>query len=680
MSNLLFKKGLVNNLKALEAQGKVQSGTVYFTTDEGGMYIGVDSSTAKRVQGSVIYYDNANQFLAETKPPYSDDVLYFIANGSFKDGERPESWNALIRWDSTKEKFVQINTTAEDLDNVASQVKSHELAISFLQDKLGLAGEGDSKTLTVIDTLTKDISDVKATLDTLADAEGLATLAGRVQDNETAIIELKDKDKALDKKDEEHTNAIAAINTTLGNMGDTIVANRLTALENNKADKSTVEDLQTGLDNANASILEITGTTIPNLSTSINNTISNLDNTVSANKAAYDKFIAEDYAETAALAEANKGRLDGHDDTLLQHGESISNLTEQVKNFAASSDFAELKGRVDKAETDIGTNAANIALKADASALQATDLKVGQIEAEVAKKANAEDVNNSLDAINGELTTIKDNIGDNADAIEGLVETVKGIATNADEILGLKSRVKNNEDDIADINAVLPTLADKQSVTNLSDLIGDIEDGKTVVGLITDNANKISNNTDAILAITEDYLTSEDYNELLSKISDNIQAANAMVYKGGISSEADITAVKNSGVSIGDTYIVTAGFGEYYSGDLIVFSSKTGKEDAATGFIASENIEVIRVDTGYIQEHESTMDVETVDAAEGTNGEVIPAYAKLRLNSHVALTEDKKGDLGKIAIKGGENVTITSSYDSAKSEYIIEVGMAWGEF
>jgi hypothetical protein len=44
MANLMFKKGLHENLPKNGI-----AGTIYFTTDEGGMYIANDDSTLKRV-------------------------------------------------------------------------------------------------------------------------------------------------------------------------------------------------------------------------------------------------------------------------------------------------------------------------------------------------------------------------------------------------------------------------------------------------------------------------------------------------------------------------------------------------------------------------------------------------------------------------------------------------------
>jgi hypothetical protein len=61
MSNLLFKKGLYENLFGNgddKAALAINNGTIYFTTDEGGMYVDIDNER-RRVQGSVLYYETA---------------------------------------------------------------------------------------------------------------------------------------------------------------------------------------------------------------------------------------------------------------------------------------------------------------------------------------------------------------------------------------------------------------------------------------------------------------------------------------------------------------------------------------------------------------------------------------------------------------------------------------------
>ena len=59
-NNLLFKRGLYQNLPATKVDG-----TIYFTTDEGGMYVDIGSGSSGkrvRVQGSVLYFETLQEY------------------------------------------------------------------------------------------------------------------------------------------------------------------------------------------------------------------------------------------------------------------------------------------------------------------------------------------------------------------------------------------------------------------------------------------------------------------------------------------------------------------------------------------------------------------------------------------------------------------------------------------
>ena len=118
MANLNFKKGLYENLPLSKV-----AGTVYITTDERAMYVDVSDTERIRIQGTVLYYDSLTQFTNEVKPPYSSDLIYFIANE-----------NALVRWDPNKKNadgeteagWIQLNATVDNLNTVISKLKPGE--------------------------------------------------------------------------------------------------------------------------------------------------------------------------------------------------------------------------------------------------------------------------------------------------------------------------------------------------------------------------------------------------------------------------------------------------------------------------------------------------------------------------------------------------------------------------
>lgn len=133
MANIAFKKGSLVDFeeKVLGQKRKydgnqqfigyeqvtanITEGTLYLTEDEGGLYLGVSNTEVKRIQGSVVFYEEALTFKAEVveRPPYSPDVIYFISDS-----------NALIRWDETNTKWIQLNYTTDEIDTKISNLDS----------------------------------------------------------------------------------------------------------------------------------------------------------------------------------------------------------------------------------------------------------------------------------------------------------------------------------------------------------------------------------------------------------------------------------------------------------------------------------------------------------------------------------------------------------------------------
>jgi hypothetical protein len=143
-----------------------------------------------------------------------------------------------------------------------------------------------------------------------------------------------------------------------------------------------------------------------------------------------------------------------------------------------------------------------------------------------------------------------------------------------------------------------------------------------------------------------------------------------MVYRGGVSSAADITG--KTGVEVGDTYVATTYFEltqgaetkQVYAGDLLVAS---GTE---TNGVITENLNWTIVNTGYIQSHEATLGVATADKG-----------AQINLNSYVSTLggTPNSGDLGKIKIVS-DNLVIAGTYDAATKTSQISFDIVWGDF
>ena len=748
MSNLLFKKGTYDGLKALELASKIENGTIYFTADEGGLYIGAgDAQKAVRIQGSVLYFDTVQDFFDKTEPPYSSDVLYFIAKSVNADGTE-ELWNALLHWDPVggKDKtgaFVQINTTARDLEALSGRVTETETGITQLQTDLGTAN-GKIEALQAKDNaIDLEIADIRRILGGVATDENLTKLNNTVAEHTTKINTINDAITTINSD-------IEAIN---GNIAD---------LDTNKADKTEV----TAVDNRVTALTEVVseqGTTIGEHTEAIGNLVDE-DKRINAalnNKANNETVQALD-AEVeglAALVEQNKqdiaverGRVDQHNTAIETLKGKANNLESSVKDLQDLSETFVNKDTYNKHLEEYTTLAGEVSKKANATDLDSTNSRVGSLEQAVnglvtdaatfATKKELEETSEALlFGINANAENISKNaanIKDNADAITELQDT---IAEHETAIGELEDRLDGHDDSISTLTesvatnaSAIATKADKTDLDAVSDKIGNIGDNTTVAerlaahdtsignlqnkdnelageiaGLknvdaqingqiesilankadktalaaveatVTEHGKTIDEHTTSINAIKGDYLKAADKTELLNKITNDIHAANAMTYKGGIADADEFAVIKNSGtVSIGDTYIITAPFGDsvlgqLYAGDLIVASIAEGKSED-NGVIPKDDLTWVKVDTGYIESHESTLDVKKVEATEEEAEKAI-----VRLSSHIATKEEEKGNLGKITIQGSENITIETTGD-ATSGFVVNIGMKWGSF
>lgn len=111
MAKILFKKGTWANLQANVINGsKAVDGALYLTEDEGGLYLGKSNGTVKRISGSVLYFSTLDEFSQNVQPPYSTDVIYFLADR-----------NALVRWNGTE--WIILNQTAENVNTALKNLQ-----------------------------------------------------------------------------------------------------------------------------------------------------------------------------------------------------------------------------------------------------------------------------------------------------------------------------------------------------------------------------------------------------------------------------------------------------------------------------------------------------------------------------------------------------------------------------
>lgn len=127
MANLNFRWGKYSDFQSQVVTGnKAKEGTIYVATHENNrgasLFIGVDGGKTERIQGSVLFFSDLEEFQNKTTPPYSEDVIYFLAAN-----------NALVRW--TGEEWVQLNVTADifatDLEDINKAIGENATAIAL---------------------------------------------------------------------------------------------------------------------------------------------------------------------------------------------------------------------------------------------------------------------------------------------------------------------------------------------------------------------------------------------------------------------------------------------------------------------------------------------------------------------------------------------------------------------
>lgn len=228
---LKLRWGSYSDTWAKTAVGSDEVGTIFVTKDEGGIYLGVDADKApKRLQGVVQFYSDLTHFTEATKPPYSTEVIYYLA-----------AENALFRWDDKAKSFIILNVTATEFNDLKSTVNSHltdiesakifeqvakidaiEGAIAALEELIGgntEGGEGVTSLISRIDELgnnqvliLKDIEeleknflDIEGTYETQKNAsetyKQINEKIDAISGENGLIDQLDDRLTALDKTD-----------------------------------------------------------------------------------------------------------------------------------------------------------------------------------------------------------------------------------------------------------------------------------------------------------------------------------------------------------------------------------------------------------------------------------------------------------------------------------------------
>lgn len=616
MANLNFKWGLHRNLPTSLTEEQI--GSLFFTTDESSLYLGVEAGKKpQRIQGVVQYYKDLTQFKSDVLPPYSSDIIYYIASES-----------ALVKWsgekiaaDGTKTsgEFTVLNVTASEFTTAIDNLNTN------------IAGNA-----TNISTNTTNITNLRTDLgETGADA-GDTTAFARIKQLE---------------------NAVKALEDLAGIGGDGVsgsLSERIGALETwQKTADTDIKNLKSDFADHGTTISDHT-TRIGDLESWKTDTSSRLNG------------IEEDIDDLETAQSTLQGRVEANEGNIESAQTNITNL---------QSDLSEISNRVTTNEENIGTLTSGLESSNTrigdletwknntvTPALTDHNTRLGTAEGDIDTiEGNITNITSDISDINGEITALKNNLGTND----------KTDTTAFGRIKVLEEAASKASSDIEGILGVNSTQG--SAISNLQTRMGTAE--TDIDNLEQDNAEiksdiaGIKNNHYTKAEVDNQHTTLRS--DLTNQLNSHIAAANALVYIGGVGSVSEWNTIKSKDASVGDTYVVTAS-GETlningtnvtcYAGDLLI---ATGTE--TNNVISAADIQWVHVKAGYNEDLASTLRV--ID--DGTN---VNKKAAIQLSSYAGAIAGDHGDLGQFFIVSdsnnlevkvnGENVNISMVWDS----------------
>lgn len=653
MANLFFRKGEYNGLfKGHNGQPlPLAEGTIYFTTDEGGMYIDTAEKRV-RIQGSVLYFDTLEHFVKEVQPPFSQDVLYFIAKSEAEGKET--KYNALLRWDGSK--WIQLNVTADSFTALENLVNNQALSITNLQERLTAIDGGTTSQGSLAELANK----ITAVEETLNGKEGTTGLVNRVAAAEEDI-----KGHGVDIAD--HETRIAANTQSITQIQNNYVTNET---YNNK-----IEELD--------AFVESTGSSIGTLEGNLGAAVSRLNAIDGANGrlAGIDTAIQNlGKADTAfeAKVEEIEGQIDSLESASEDYSGRITDLETTVNGaegtFGLVSRVGTLEGTVSTHDTTIGNQGKSI------TAIENTIGDFTQLN----DKFDSKDITGALNELYDKADGIADDVDDHATRLNqleqamgadgtGLPGQVANLATAVENLgkkdLEIDEALNKAKQDIIDLDtnykAADKTINDK--IDALDKAYKEADEG--IAGDLADLADLVDANGKTLLEKANKADVDKAISDLQKSITSDIESANAMVFRSDIevkTPENYVLLKTRDDMSIGDTIIVQDNFKyngvAYHAGDLLVAKStavdEKGNPIEVDGKILPENLDFIQVNTGYVASHNPKLSL----SADG---------AFIELKDYVG------GSLGNVKIATQSGLTIEADGDNANQ---LNINMTWGEF
>ena len=323
-----------------------------------------------------------------------------------------------------------------------------------------------------------------------------------------------------------------------------------------------------------------------------------------ANANANTRVLTTDFnsfkeSNTAAIADAKKAGTDAANAFNAYseaHKNDYDNDTIDAKVKTASDAAATAQARADSAYS-LAEAAVTDADLSDAIKDFATTSYVDQAEADaVVESTRLGNLAYAPISLVETVTSINGTIGNAEGGLVKDIADAKQAAEDAND--NANTRVLTS-----DFNAFKTTnsaaIANAQTAADNAGT--QAETNRQAIATLTATVDKLDGDVDTDGSVKKQIKDAADAikTELSAEIDADINAANAMTFKGTVGSESALTGIEVSGtVKIGDTYVVSEAFGNYQAGDFLIAKSLTEAEDE-NGYIAADDIDWNHVKSGY---------------------------------------------------------------------------------
>lgn len=598
MALLKFKIGEQSRLPAAYTEG-----AVYITTDEKAMYVDYkNGDELARIRIGQIQCMTSEEW--ETmQPPFSPEVFYYITN-----------INALVRYDATKGKWVQINST----ETIRQDIESLKTELYGADGKTGLKG---------------DVATLKTTVDGLVSTGGEANLVNDVKVNGTSVVTDKVANITLGALGSKDKVAVADLAEDVTTKFTTIEGD-INTLKTDVSGAATKAELKTAKDALQGEI------------DAAKQAIAGVDAKLGA------RFNSTD--TVAKAVDALEGTVSGHTTTIGQHTATLNTLTTDVG--ANTADITQLKqdvaananaasaaqSKADKAESD----AAAAQSKANKAERDAATAQAAAEAAQSTANTNKTDISN----LTNRVKTIEDDYATDAEVadvkteLEGKITAASNLAQqgvdNAATAKGVAdSALSKANSNATSIESLQTAVGNKVETSDYTKKIGELESaiGTNATGVTEAKADAkaAQDKADA----NEDLIAGHDtrISGLESKLNN---VANAMDFIGVSTTDPDTGIVTINDVIIsGNT---DSSLDTVNKGDVVIFGEKEFVYDGSKWVEfgdATGNASAITALEGRVKTAEGAIttlqaDLDAAEAAiEANKTDIAARYTKEEVNT-----------------------------------------------